>query len=243
MRRSLGFTLTELAVVLAIVGVLLGTMMYTLSAQVEQRNRDDTQRRLEEARELLLAFALVQGRLPCPATATGDENIQAAAATGGGTCASAYGGFLPARTIGFQPTDTSGFALDGWGNRIRYAVSSSSSSRFTTRHDASSYVWDISTTPGDLQICDQSQAGTSCATGQQVTNQNVVVAVVWSTGRNGSTAATLGADEAENADGDAVFVWHDPRPSGATGGEFDDMMVWLPVGVLYGRMIAGGVLP
>ena len=39
------------------------------------------------------------------------------------------------------------------------------------------------------------------------------------------------------------LVWHDPRPTGATGGEFDDFMVWIPAGQLYGRMIAAGVLP
>ena len=67
-RACRGFTLTELAVVLAIIGLLLSSTLFTLSAQVENRNRSDTQRRLEEARELLLSFALVNGRLPCPAT-------------------------------------------------------------------------------------------------------------------------------------------------------------------------------
>ena len=27
------------------------------------------------------------------------------------------------------------------------------------------------------------------------------------------------------------------------GGEFDDLVLWIPVGLLYGRMIAAGVLP
>src|SRR5258707_6905415 len=62
-----GFTLTELAVVMAIVAFLLGSLMYTLSAQVEQRNFEETRRRLELARELLLSFAITNGRLPCPA--------------------------------------------------------------------------------------------------------------------------------------------------------------------------------
>ena len=53
-----GFSLVELAVVMAIVAFLLGSLMYTLSAQVEQRNFEDTRRRLEQARELLLSFAL-----------------------------------------------------------------------------------------------------------------------------------------------------------------------------------------
>ena len=50
MTRARGFTLTELAVVMAIVAFLLGSLMYTLSAQSEQRNFEDTRRRLEQAR-------------------------------------------------------------------------------------------------------------------------------------------------------------------------------------------------
>ena len=65
-----GFTLTELAVVMAIVGFLLGGLIYTLSAQIEQRNFEDTRRRLEQARELLLSFSIFKGRLPCPARYT-----------------------------------------------------------------------------------------------------------------------------------------------------------------------------
>ena len=66
-RPAQGFSLIELAVVMAIVALLLGTMMVTLSAQTEQRNAEDTRRRLDQARELLLTYALVKGRLPCPA--------------------------------------------------------------------------------------------------------------------------------------------------------------------------------
>src|SRR6185503_11261119 len=118
-RRARGFTLTELAVVFTIVALLLASAMYTLSAQTENRNLADTQRRLEDARELLIAFAMANGRLPCPASSTssGDEATTGTA----GQCSDAYAGFLPAKAIGFTPTDSSGFALDVWGNRIRYA--------------------------------------------------------------------------------------------------------------------------
>ena len=50
-RTTAGFTLTELAVVFAIVALLVGGAMYTLSAQTEIRAYDDTRRRLEQARE------------------------------------------------------------------------------------------------------------------------------------------------------------------------------------------------
>lgn len=238
-----GFTLIELAVVLAIVGLLLAGTVATLAAQVESRNRVDTQRRLDEAKELLLGFALVNGRLPCPGTASGDE-----AGGGAAACASSYAGFLPARTIGFQPTDAAGFGLDAWGQRIRYAVSATSwgagPARYTRQHTAGT-PWSITQTPADLVICGAAPAvasATSCDAGTSVTNQNTLVAIVYSTGRNGATGGS-GTNEARNLDGNALFVSRVPDPPSAAGGEFDDILAWVPVGQLYGRMIAAGVLP
>jgi len=244
LRGQSGFSLVELAVVLAIVGLLLASTMYTLSAQVDQRNRNDTQRRLEEAKELLLSFALVNSRLPCPGFATGDES-------GGGAavCTNSYDGLLPARTIGFQPTDANGFGLDAWGNRIRYAVSSTTwgtGARFTRQHVANSVTaWSITQTPADLVICSVSPTpitATICDANTSVTNQTTVVAIVFSTGKNTATGGT-GTNEARNLDTISLFVSRPPDPPSHPSGEFDDMMVWIPVGLLYGRMIAGGVLP
>jgi prepilin-type N-terminal cleavage/methylation domain-containing protein len=268
LRRGHGFTLTELAVVLTIVAVLLSSLMYTLSAQTEQRSRDDTLRRLEQARELLISFALVNGRLPCPAstTSSGDEAFSSgSAAAGGGICSNYLNGFLPARAIGFQPLDASGYALDAWNNRIRYALAQTASNpsggsgcsapaspAFSLT--ASLKANGVACAPVNLVICDASQnsaAGSppSCGTwgvagdARPVTNQLTVAAVIISTGKNATTTATPGNDEAENIDGDGVFVWHDVRPTGATGGEYDDLVVWIPAGQLYGRLIAAGVLP
>lgn len=253
MRGGRGFTLTELAVVLAIVGLLLGSLMYTLSAQIEQRNFEETRRRLELARELLLSYAFVNGRLPCPAICTDAPTCTAGggeAPTGGTTCTSSYGGFLPARTIGYQQVDSGGYALDAWGNRIRYAVSATTwgtGAQFTKQHVASntSAAWSISTTPSDLVICASATGitATTCGTATIVTNQNVVVAIIFSTGKNGAFPCATCTDEAANTNGDQVFVFHTPAPTGAAGGEFDDQFTWLTVGELYGKLIAAGVLP
>src|SRR5438046_4874916 len=140
-RAARGFTLTELAIVTTIVGLLLASLMYTLSAQVEQRNFEETRRRLEQARDLVLAFSLANGRLPCAAryvdstshsqglesfcpAATGTCTAAAATTTvqAHGNCSNYYDGYLPAASIGFQTTDSSGFAVDAWSNRIRYVV-------------------------------------------------------------------------------------------------------------------------
>lgn len=252
--RPRGFTLTELAVVLFIVALLLGTAMFTLSAQTEQRAFDETRRRLETARELLFAYAIVNGRLPCPATgATGDEVRDAGtgACTGGN-----YGGFLPARTIGFQVSDEAGFALDAWGGRIRYAVSgvldttvtscaTPAANHFTNAVNLKANG--ISCVPNDLIVCKSATGITATACGgtaNQVMSQSLVVSVVFSTGKNAlTTPLGSGTDEQANLDGNRVFVFHTPMPAGSPNGEYDDYVVWMTVGELYGRMIAAGVLP
>jgi prepilin-type N-terminal cleavage/methylation domain-containing protein len=259
--RRAGFTLTELAVVLAIVGLLLGTMTYTLSAQIEQRNRDDTRRRLEEARELVLGFAIVNGRLPCPASTTSGGSESPA----GGACTNPYDGYLPAKAVGFQPIDASGYGLDAWGNRIRYAVSANSNvsgspdNNFTTA--GSMKTNGITVTPSDLIICgswaanvDVSTSSPSCGSAASVTNTSLVAAVIWSQGKNFSTASSGGVSGQSGNDemlnnktsvnsNHGVFVDHVPAPSGASGGEFDDQLVWIPVGHLYSRLISASVLP
>jgi prepilin-type N-terminal cleavage/methylation domain-containing protein len=281
-RGQRGFTLTELAVVFTIVALLLASAMYTLSAQTEGRNIVDTQRRLEDAKELLVAFAIVNGRLPCPASSTsnGDE-----APTGGGACTNAYAGFLPAKAIGFTPVDTLGYGVDVWGSRIRYAVSVNSNAAgallnvnpdnvFTTAPASPStgikYNFNPTTTttltPLDLLVCSSygssgnvTTTGPSCGAsgdsppGIAVTNASTVVAVVWSQGKNlvsasySGTTGQAGEDEKMNNktssnSNHGVFIHHPPRPFSETN-EFDDHLVWIPVGLLYGRMITAGTLP
>ena len=260
--RHRGFTLVEMAVVLAIIGFLLVMGMYTLSAQTEQRAREETQRRLEQARDALLGFAVANGRLPCPASSTssGVESLTA------GNCANAYDGFLPAVTIGFQPVDSDGFALDAWNNRIRYAVaaqnvvsclSTPTQPHFTNKTNLKQNGMSCQPNSSDLIICKSTQVTPAPSAGNcqgggtnSITNQATVVALVFSTGKDYALAPTAAAattasrfDEAENLDGDSVFISHTPNPQGATGGEYDDMMVWISVGQFYGRLATAGVLP
>ncbi len=249
-RATRGFTLVELGVVMMIVALLLGGMMYTLSVQIEQRNFEETRGRLEAARELLLSYAIVNGRLPCPATAasSGDE-----APLMTGICTNPYGGFLPARTIGYQVVDAGGYAIDSWQNRIRYAVSSaaltgcagsSTLPHFTNMTNLKANG--ITCQPNDLVVCKSSTGITATICGpaaNALTNQTVVVAIVYSIGKNGSLACATCVDEAANTNGDRVFVSHTLAPAGATNGEFDDYLMWITVGELYGRLISAGVLP
>jgi prepilin-type N-terminal cleavage/methylation domain-containing protein len=253
MQLNRGFTLIELAVVAFIVALLLGGVVLTLSAQEEQRANAETRRRLDAAVDAVIGFATVNRRLPCPAVvATGGVEAPA----GGGTCTTSFGGFLPGRTLGVAPLDAQGFAVDAWGNRIRYAVANavvaatcpSGAPHFTSQ--ANLKANGVGCQPNDLLVC-QSSGGTapaavppSCNTAPSVTNQQTVAFLVLSTGKNGGVvAAGQGADELANTNGDAIFISREHGTQETTTGSYDDLMIWVPAGVLYSRLLAAGVLP
>jgi prepilin-type N-terminal cleavage/methylation domain-containing protein len=268
-----GFSLTELAVVFAIVALLIGGAMATLSSQIEQRNNDEAVRRLNAAVDALIAFAIVNGRLPCPARYTsaasnsaGQESFCAAATgtcAGGetiavqthGNCSNFYDGYVPATSIGMTPVDSAGFLIDAWGNRVRYAVARDFfNPSCTTTPPANTRIWTsqanlktygVSCRSNDLDICVTSVGtnATSCNTATRVVSSTTAGFVVISTGKNGASPATFGADELENTDADPVFVSRTPTPSDAIAGYYDDIVVFVPVGVLYSKLIAAGQLP
>jgi prepilin-type N-terminal cleavage/methylation domain-containing protein len=251
-RRERGFTLTEMAVVFAIVALLIGGAMATLSSQVERRDNDETLRRLNAASDAVLAYAIVHRRLPCPATGgtTGDEALASGTTATGGACSTSYGGFLPARSIGFQPVDAAGYGLDAWGNRIRYAVAntitsctgSSVTPHFTSL--ANLKANGVSCQPNDLDICAPTDTTTGCTAANRAVSTSTVAVIIFSTGKNGALpAAAQGTHETANTDGNASFISHPQAGPDSATGRFDDLMVWIPAGVVYAKLIAAGALP
>ena len=233
-RDARGFSLIELAVVLVIVGFLMVSGILAFNAQVEQRNYEETTRRLNLAAEHVLAFAIANRRLPCPA-APATTGVESPA---GGTCTNPFNGFLPAQTIGFPHYDSERYALDAYGNRIRYAVAAAITGctgavpHFTSVNNLKANG--IGCRPNDLDVC------TSAACTARVVSQQTAVFVVLSTGKNGALTGSYVADENENVNTSATFV---SRTPGGGSDAFDDMVVVMPVGMLYARLTAAGVLP
>ena len=114
-QNSLGFSLVEMAVVLVIMGFVLGALLLPLQAQRSQAFQSQTDNTLDQAKKALLGYAISHNRLPCPATATsnldaGSRGIESPIPVTG-TCTN-VAGYLPAATLGIQPTDEFGFVLD-----------------------------------------------------------------------------------------------------------------------------------
>jgi len=227
--RQSGFSLLELAIAMFVLVLLLGSILVPLATQVEQRQVSETEKIMEEARDALLGFAIANGYLPCPDTNNdGAENVTGTVCSTIGANSIAHGNF-PWQTLGLA-------GADAWNNRIRYAVNADYARRT---------FFTLGTTSANVQVC---QAA-ACATDLTAS----AVAVLGSHGKNGYAAtnsatgtvyaAPTSADELENTDGDRSFVSHVRSGIGSTAGEFDDVVLWLPLYTLFNRMVTAGRLP
>ncbi len=236
-RLQPGFSLVELAIVMLIVSILLAGVLVPLSIQMDVRKGGETRKTMDDARDALVGFTMANGRLPCPASAA-SNGVEAPG--GGGACTAPLDGFVPAVTLSLTPADAQGYLLDGWNNRVRYAITTANTNAFTTTGQMKALG--IAALGPDLRVCSTSTgiSGESCAATTTLTA--TAVAIIYSLGPNGPTGGT-GADEAKNLDANRLFISHDSTPAGATNGEFDDMVVWLSPNVLYNRLITAGVLP
>ena len=222
-----GFTLIEIAVVLVIVGLLLGGLLLPLGTQQEAQRVNETESALNEARDALLGYAVANGSLPCPDT--DNDGVEDPLA---GPC-SAQEGQLPWATLGSRSLDEVG------GNRFRYRLASA-------YNDHAAIDCGLA---GDIDVCSAASGGTDCTAGTEVALN--VATVLLSHGKNGLGAtnsagntlpAPTAADEVENADADSVFVSRTPSDENAQNGQFDDILQFIPTTILCSRLIQGNAL-
>jgi prepilin-type N-terminal cleavage/methylation domain-containing protein len=235
-QSQLGFTLIELAVVVAVIALLMGSLLVPLATQVEQRNVAQTDTQLQQARRALLGFAMMNGRLPRPANSASDGTEKAACAN-----EQACTGYLPWVALGVSQTDA-------WGKMFRYSVSP----------EFANGSFKLSTSAANPKT-----VVTRDAAGTQVALASNVVAVVLSYGAHnfgttvdGAAVANSSATNTYEQNNDTEFntcgwvascttFWGRSvsTNSGAAGGEFDDRVTWVAANVLFRQMVAAGKLP
>ncbi len=121
---SPGFSLIEVAIVLVIIGIVLGMGFNAATRFAEAEAHDSTMTRLLAIEEALIRFVALNKRLPCPTNASLDESstrfgLEEVDGSDSRLCAtgSSISG-VPWRTLGL-PIEIS---YDGWRRRISYVV-------------------------------------------------------------------------------------------------------------------------
>lgn len=225
-----GFSLVEMAVVMVILAMLIGGLISPLTAQIDQRNMNETKRSLIEIKEALIGFAVTTGRLPCPAVSASNGDEKAVCTT-----VADRHGYIPWAKLGVAK-------LDAWGNIFRYSVTPAFAGAAGTLVLSPPTVRDITIQTRDL-------SGTLV----NVSTPGNIPAVVLSHGKNGyGSTNDQGAvtpvpgpntDENTNATNPVTFVDQVPTVAGTPGGEYDDLVTWISPNILFSNMVAAGRLP
>lgn len=121
-----GFTLVELAVVMVISGLVMGSVVTMVKPVVQKVQMDTSKNTMDKIAKALAGYAVRNNRLPCPAAPNptneplGSERGSGTDGTGFGTCINAdVEGIVPFRTVGLRQKDVQ----DSWGRYITYRVS------------------------------------------------------------------------------------------------------------------------
>lgn len=233
-RHAGGFTLVEMALAMVIMGLLLSAVVGTLSSQEERKRTTRTRESLDQAREALVGFAVVNGRLPRPASAATDGTERAACASEA-DCT----GFLPWVALGLQPGD-------GFDRLLRYSVTPAFSNASFTFSTLPTKTVQTRDSAGTLVYL----SGAAACTATSGCSPAIVVSQGgerWGTRFDGTSAGggwPTTTDEYINHTATTAFISRDRVDlSTAPGAEFDDRVVWLSTTMLMGRMVQAGKLP
>lgn len=242
-RMLRGFTLVEMAIVLAIVALLLAGLLPTISSQIEQARRNDTRKQISEIQQALMGFAIINGRLPCPTTTTDPASVNYGKEDSAAICSANYAaeGYLPWKTLGVSEIDAWGTKRTSntspWLGYWRYRVDRnfSSATPFTLN---TGFGTCPSATTDCLAIQDIGGNGLTSTTERPV-------AIVFSTGPdligNGQNA-NIGEPNPSFEPAGGIYQSDVPGKL-ANGSNFDDILVWISRPQLFNRMVAAGKLP
>lgn len=249
-KKSQGFSLIEMAIVLVIMSMLIGFLVIPLSQQKKNRDVADANKQLEEIKQAVIGFAMANGRLPCPA----QLNSNGLEAWSGTQCENNGRGFVPVSSLGLSGRfNCDGLLLDPWNNLYRYSLTSVDTDG--DGHTDFAYKPNVQTLnmtglAPDLHVCSDPACGT------QYTDE--AVAVIYSMGKDwrtyssnlqlanaGETGSSPAHSACSNTDfnmpNDNTYIYHEI--SIKNNQEFDDQLIWIPKTLLYSKMVTAGQLP
>lgn len=109
-----GFSLIELAMVLAIMGILAGMLTPVINKTHHSIKHKNSSQRMEKILQILGPYVMRTGKLPLPA-----QSFEEGTSEPNNNEWQSQQGFVPYKTLGL-PRE---MAQDGWGNPFRYAIS------------------------------------------------------------------------------------------------------------------------
>ena len=129
LQRRNGFSLIELAVVLVVIGVVVGVGLNFGSGLIEEQQRTGTEEKTKLVQEALQQYYDLNGRMPCPANETlerNDPNFGKEAVDANNNCTfdvfdsgdAISVGAVPVRTLGIPDS----LAIDEYNNRFTYVI-------------------------------------------------------------------------------------------------------------------------
>ncbi|MGK5070831.1 hypothetical protein [Janthinobacterium sp. AD80] len=229
------------AALLLLVAVLgLGTASLLISAfgrnTAENARQQRTLATLAQARDALLGFATVNGRLPRPAASAIDGRERADACQSDADCS----GFLPWVALGVS-------GVDAWGKVLRYSV---------TPEMARAPIVSFSAVANRVVRTRDSRGELVYMAGQEQCDVSIqcLPVVLFSQGKAPFGTYASGVAQAPTLRGALDAAANDSasrsvisRPADTTGqvagGAFNDMVAWITLPTLYQRMRAARNLP
>jgi prepilin-type N-terminal cleavage/methylation domain-containing protein len=212
MQREKGFTLIEVAIVMIIIGLVMGGGMSIMRTLTDRKFRNESIDYLNNAKKAVITFSEINGRLPFADTDSPVDGIQNANATRG---------TLPYLDIGVKPSDA-------YKRPLAYEVNAGLiTSGSVIPNMVTSCNALIAGLSGRPQVLDADAGAGSVLS---------VAAVIVSAGpMNADGAGGIGCFDAitglgNNTSGAPNYIRNPPNPT------FDDLVVYLSANELYGAM-------
>ncbi|MEM7252980.1 MAG: type II secretion system protein [Pseudomonadota bacterium] len=217
--RPSGFSLIEMAMVLAALTLILSGVITPLGHYIDKQRTTRTHNELDAAHDALMGYAVSNGAsLPCP-DHDGDGTSDV---TAGPIPCRVQEGYLPSATLGVR-------GFDGWGRRLRYRPDNA----FTEPGG----LGNPPNTTSRLQV--RNRAGVRLT----VSDPHSSAAIVFSCGKNGipdddnrAKGVIRNCSQADASD--SRYVQDVTTPD-----EFDDVLIWVSKNILLNRLVAAGLWP